>query len=116
MRIYIIAIALALAVVATRSQELVTLSPPIPSVTSYTITEVQLTWGDGTPTTCRIIIRLKPNVGGTEMRHDYMNDQACTLIRALNKANLSTISLQRRIFNQLISDGVLSGSVTGTPE
>jgi hypothetical protein len=39
--------------------------------------------------------------------------KAANLMIALNKANLSTISLQKRILNQLISDGLISGTVTG---
>jgi hypothetical protein len=38
------------------------------------------------------------------------------LITALNKANLSTTSLERRILQRLIADGHLAGSVTGTPQ
>lgn len=36
------------------------------------------------------------------------------LLTALNKANLSTRSLKQRVFDQLVSDGTLVGTVTGT--
>jgi hypothetical protein len=47
---------------------------------------------------------------------DADRTKARGLIVALNKANLSTTSLQKRILNQLVTDGLLSGTVTGTPE
>lgn len=40
-----------------------------------------------------------------------------TLLAALNTANLSTKSLQRRILERLVADGYLpAGTVTGTPD
>ena len=39
-----------------------------------------------------------------------------TLITALNTANLSTVSLVKRIYNRLITDGYISGTVAGTPQ
>ncbi len=41
---------------------------------------------------------------------------ATTLIIALNKADLSVKSLHRRIMEQAISDGKLSGTISGTPD
>jgi hypothetical protein len=43
-------------------------------------------------------------------------DKAIALMTALNKANLSTKSLQRRVLEQLVADGFLAGAVTGAPE
>lgn len=47
-----------------------------------------------------------------------INDRAkaIALMTALNKANLSTISLQKRIMQQLITDGFMAGTVSGTPD
>lgn len=42
--------------------------------------------------------------------------KALNMMIALNKANLSTNSLHKRILNQLVTDGLLAGSVTGTPD
>lgn len=38
------------------------------------------------------------------------------LLKAQNKMNFSTISRQKRIYQQLTTDGVLVGSVTGSPD
>lgn len=46
----------------------------------------------------------------------YSGTQAQNMLIALNKANLSTNSLHKRIFNQLTSDGLLDGTVSGTPD
>jgi len=43
-------------------------------------------------------------------------DAGRTLLIQLNKANLSTISLEKRILNRLFADKHLAGSVTGTPQ
>lgn len=42
--------------------------------------------------------------------------KATNLMIALNKSNLSTVSLQKRVLNQLVTDGLLAGAVTGTPD
>lgn len=42
--------------------------------------------------------------------------KALALMTALNKANLSTKSLQRRILEQLLADGLLAGTVAGVPD
>lgn len=46
----------------------------------------------------------------------YTGEVARTLMIALNKANLSTSSLQKRILEKLVADGKLGGTVTGTPD
>ncbi len=46
----------------------------------------------------------------------YAGQVATDLIRALNTANLSTKSLQKRILERLSADGLLVGTVTGTPD
>ena len=49
--------------------------------------------------------------------HVYEGAEATTLMTALNTANLSIISLQKRILNRLAADGKLpAGTVTGTPD
>jgi hypothetical protein len=42
--------------------------------------------------------------------------KAITLMTALNKANLSIKSLQRRVIEQLVTDGKLDGAVSGSPD
>lgn len=39
-----------------------------------------------------------------------------SLIISLNKANLATISLEKRIMNQLVSSGFIAGTISGVPE
>lgn len=58
-------------------------------------------------------------LNGTTLEHSWLGPSADADIVALNKANLSTVSLQRRLFNRLIADGVegiVGGTVTGTPD
>jgi len=42
--------------------------------------------------------------------------KATTLIKQLNKANLSTKSLHKRILERLIADGEFNGTISGTPD
>lgn len=53
---------------------------------------------------------------GVRGRFRYEGATATNMMNVLNKANLTNNSLHRRILNQLINDGKLSGTVTGTPE
>lgn len=50
------------------------------------------------------------------LQHRWTGQPADDLIVQLNKANNSTTSLNRRIFNKLIADGVLAGAAAGTPD
>lgn len=90
--------------------EKLTLTNPL-SVTDYTFNGVEFNWKDKF-----ILVRLEDTTG-KELRITYTGTEATTLMNALNKANLSTTSLVKRIFNQLTSDNKLTaGTVTGTPD
>lgn len=53
---------------------------------------------------------------GVRREFNYSGDTAVTLMTALNKANLSSNSLHKRILNQLINDGFLAGTISGSPD
>lgn len=62
-----------------------------------------------------IIIGLRGEQGETrEFRYD--GPTATTMMAQLNKANLSTKSLQARVMERLSADGLLVGVVAGTPD
>ena len=46
----------------------------------------------------------------------YEGATAIALMAALNKADLGVKSLHRRIMERVISDGLLSGTISGTPD
>jgi hypothetical protein len=60
-------------------------------------------------------ITLKDNL---EVRstYSYKGDEAISLMKFLNTANLSVKSLHKRILEKLSTDGFLPGTVTGTPD
>jgi hypothetical protein len=60
-------------------------------------------------------IRLRDNNGGM-LTHRYLGDEAIVLIKSINTANLTTKSLQKRMLEKLSRDGVIPGTVTGTPD
>lgn len=78
--------------------------------TAYRVRALFLDW-EGS----RIVVHLRGTNG--ELREvAYTAETAATLMRALNRADLSTASLQRRILSRLVADGFLAGAVSGTPE
>jgi len=90
--------------------DLTTPTPSIPGVNNYTVDKLILDNGGS-----RIDVFLLAN-NGEQLRHSYYDSEADSLMVSLNKADLSTNSLQRRILQRLINDGVLIGSVSGTPD
>lgn len=90
--------------------ENITLATPVarPSITSYRVTDLYLSFGGQ-----KIVITLTNDVGET-LRHSVVGSTAVDLMKALNKANLSTKSLQRRVLELLIADGVIEGTISGT--
>ena len=81
-----------------------------PNTTSWKVDELHLRWS-----AARIDIRLLGS-GGESKHVIYSGSTATTLMSALNKANLSTNSLHKRILNQLVTDGEISGTVSGSPD
>lgn len=94
--------------------EQLTLTTPevVPSKTTtyYRVVRVLFDWREA-----RIAVVVEGERGELKT-FDYEAAEALTLMRALNTANLSTLSLQKRILNRLVADGKMSGTVTGTPD
>ncbi len=89
------------------------LTTPIvsPSTTSYEISRIILDVRGS-----MVFIELHSSIG-TPYVATYRGPVAKAMMRALNKADLSTKSLKRRIFERLIADGKLpAATVTGVPE
>ena len=53
---------------------------------------------------------------GETLEFSYDGDEARSLMLALNKANLSTKSLHKRIMEKLINDGLIDGTISGSSE
>lgn len=88
------------------------LTAPIvpPSRTTYAIRRITLDWN------AQVIQVVLGGSDGVEVLAEYTGPTASTLMMTLNTANLSTISLNKRILNKLVLDGKLpSGTVSGTP-
>jgi hypothetical protein len=94
------------------AQERLTLTTPKPQptqVTGYTISALLLKV-EPTP---QIVITLRGE-DGLYTDQVYEGAIALTLIRQLNKTDLSVRSLNQRIMDRLIADGRLQGTVTGS--
>ena len=82
-----------------------------PSIVSYKV--LRITFGTSPP----IIDWTVADNTGASYSGTYSGEQAATMLSALNTANLTTNSLQKRILTQLQADGSLpSGSISGTPQ
>lgn len=103
--------------------ELFTLAVPevVPAVSNiaWRLVKLDLDWE-----AAEIVIGLKGSngerrsftYGGIYGATDADRTKATALMVALNKANLSIKSLQRRVLEQLVADGLLAGAITGAPD
>ncbi len=96
------------------AQERIVLQTAPAAPTEYRIQDIRLRWG--TDSTCAIDVRLMPNVGSVAFDYRFDGANACTMLAALNKADLSKTSLQKRILDRMIADKIIVGSVSGSPE
>lgn len=62
-----------------------------------------------------ILIELRDN-NNERSSYRYEGTEATTMIKTLNTANLSTKSMHKRILEKLSNDGLLPGTVVGTPD
>jgi hypothetical protein len=80
------------------------------STTDYRVVRLWLGWDEQL-----IVIQLR-GTNGERREFRYEGQTAIDLMVALNKANLTIKSLQRRLLERLVADGFLAGAVTGAPE
>ncbi len=92
------------------AREQIDLTTPV-VISSYKIVELHLNLRDET-----IRIVLFNEVSNKDLIVAYEGAVAMTLMNQLNKANFSTNSLQKVILNRLITDGKLTGTISGTPD
>lgn len=92
--------------------ELITLTTPVtpPTLTTYTVR--QLVLDRDIP---RIEILLRGN-NGESFRHTYTSTTATAFLNNLNTRNFTSTSMQTEILKRLNADGVLVGSVSGSPD
>lgn len=81
-----------------------------PNIVDYKILRLILDWQEEF-----IDIKYQANTGETKS-YRYFGTQARTMMLQLNKVNLSTKSLHKRIWEQLIVDGIITGTITGSPD
>lgn len=106
--------------------EQVTLAAPEtpPTNTRWIVQEVRLAQGvryagDGTIEVDALLSQIYVHLVGDHgqvLDHTWNGQPAHNLLVALNKANLTIKSLHKRVMEQLITDGVIAGSITGTPD
>jgi hypothetical protein len=103
------------------AEELILTDPdvePEKVVTSYKVVGLNLDFEfpiTATQEVGLVGIRLRDNLGGA-LHHQYEGDAAIDMMKWLNTANFSVNSMQKRILQKLSNDGVIPGTVTGTPD
>lgn len=92
--------------------EQINLTAPIttPNLSDYRVVYLAFDWDHPS-----ITITLR-GTNGERKNWSYSGATATTLMVALNKANLSVKSLHRRVIEQLQADGVLVGTIAGSPD
>lgn len=80
------------------------------TINDWKVTKLSLNWPGQL-----IVIELTSNIN-TKYVHQYSGQTATDFMIILNKINLSIKSLQRRILERLIADGVKLGSIIGAPD
>ncbi|KKM14920.1 hypothetical protein LCGC14_1701240 [marine sediment metagenome] len=108
---FLVSFLFAAPVAAEEQVDLATVDQAQAGTLTYRVAQLTLDWEHG-----RIVIRL---VGDNGERKEVVfgdADNARSMMRALNKADLSAKSLHRRIIEKLISDGHLVGSISGAPD
>lgn len=81
-----------------------------PSRTTYTVQGLNLNWMQA------VIQATLLGSDGVLVVIGWEGATATTLMTALNKANLATTSLQKRVLQQAVTDGKLTaGTVSGAP-
>lgn len=84
--------------------------PPANPTTAYwKLDELHLIWASQSITITLI------GQNGERKTFAYDGSIATALMSALNTANLSIKSLQRRVLERLIADGKLAGTISGVP-
>lgn len=96
---------------------------PVPGATEWYITDFDLHLHrelvDGTvsvvPGRCAAWVKVIGDTGETK-EDRWTGQEAHDDIVALNKANLTTQTLQKRLLGKLVTRGTINGTVGGTPE
>jgi hypothetical protein len=95
--------------------EIITLTKAIPATSTLRIADLDL---NVRGSMIRVVIADWDGTGwvvnGREIVVYYNGATADALMLALNKANLTTLSLHQRVIAQLITDGKLAGVASGT--
>lgn len=114
--LFAFSVAALIAIGITDAQELVTLSTPIvpPSVTNCHLERLVV---DVDALTISAFLKC-PNGGAISKTYDSTTTPTgSTLLHTLNIANFSSgPSLIRSIYIRLIGDGVITGTISGTPQ
>lgn len=93
------------------AERLILTIPAVPAIdVDYRLVSLAFDWGEET-----LAIRLL-GAGGQRVGHQYTGATAVSLMRALNKADFSAVSLQRRVLQRLVADGIVNGAIAGAPE
>lgn len=103
--------------------ERIDLTTPIPSAPRWFVETITLRRGlscaggaiTAVPPDSAIIVTLIAENGQHKI-HQWTGAAADTLILGLNKANLSTNTLNKRVLDKLIADGVILGVSAGTAD
>ena len=110
----ILTLALIIGVVGLKAQEVVNLTAPItkPNISSCKLDRMTLDITNSVVTIGLICTDIRIN----KEYDSNTNPTGAALLTALNRANFTVNSLIKAVYNRLITDGVVTGTVTGTAQ
>lgn len=88
-------------------------------VTALRVSHLVLNYGDVDTALIEIRVTGATNeTGATVHAHTYAGQQARDFLKFMNTANFAppNKSMHKRILEKLVNDGVLAGTVSGTPD
>jgi hypothetical protein len=113
-RLFVLLFLFAAPLNAEERVDLTTPHDPDPRATSVLrVNALNMRWGNS-PEESLIDIQLSS--GTILLSFGYFGQDARNQMILLNKANLTSNSLHRRVLNKLISDGFISGTISGSPD
>lgn len=90
--------------------EIITLTSPPPQLTTYRVNELHLNWD-----AARIEIGLK-GTNGEQKSVTYGSTTATAYMNLINTKNFASTSLHKEIMKRLNTEGVVVGTISGSPD
>jgi hypothetical protein len=90
--------------------ELLTITSPPPQQTTWKVNEIHFNWAAQS---------IQIGLIGTNneaKHHSYGSTTATSFMSLCNTKNFTSTSMQKEVLKRLVNDGVIAGTISGTPD